>query len=252
MDVSQLDLVHSRREQLEILLNGCWRPYVDCWGAPTRAGIVNAVLNGVPLIESHLTALYVALDPDAGRPIVSMIDARLELDQGLRFTEKPRRVLTAIDGSRKIIDACHVGPDDRPDLPPVLLEFKLNGAVNGGYWYCESHGEYSNQVRCYPAGCFWSVRASTYYMVWVGLRKHVDHPDGPWGTRGINRRDVAKQTLGSDTDRLFADQNSSKWDAKISLEEMCDAAWQGNLASQVFARVLGQTIDHCMGLVPQT
>lgn len=242
MDKFDLDHLYSRKMQLDILLAGCWPPYVDGWSPVASRAISNAVLFDLPLTEPLTTAVFNALSPDDGRAMVSLIEASLGLVPGVRFTEKPRTFLTPVDGSQKIIDSVAVAPDFQPDVPPIFSEFKFNGAVNGGRKYCPNHGLYGNQVICYPAGCFWTVNADKHYMVWIGLRKNVSHPNGPWGVKAINERDVSRQTLGPSTTQMFADQNNAQWDSSVALEDLCDAGRRGTLASQVFARLLGRTI----------
>ena len=231
-------------QRFQVLLDGCWVGYTEQWGSATREVIRRAVIEGQRLTEPQLTALFVALNALDGKEMVSLIERKLELEPGKRMTEKPTVVVARAEGSLKMIDAAAVALDDDPSVAPVLMEFKLDGWINGGWGYCETHEGYSNQAICYPAGCFWTVATGSHYMVWVGLDKHVKHTEKGFGTKGINARDVALQTLGEDTDMLAARQKNAKWDAFITLEELQEAAMNGSAASQVFGLLLAQTIAH--------
>lgn len=233
------------QQRYDALIAGCWPAYVARWTQTMHNAIRDAVLYGHKLTEPQLTALFVALNPEDGKAMLSLIERRLELEPGKRMTEKPTVATTRVSGSRKMIDAAAIALDaESTKIPPVLMEFKLDGWINGAWGYCETHGKYSNQIICYPAGCFWTVNAGEHYMVWIGLAKHVNHAEPGFGTKAINRRDVELQTLGPETDHFADLQKKARWDAFITLEDLGQAAMEGTIASQTFGTIVKQTAAH--------
>lgn len=74
-------------------------------------------------------------------------------------------------------------------LPLAFVENKGGAAVNGGWGYCGAHAGdwYSNQVICYPHGCWWSEPSTitNAEMIWHGV---LSGSDG-LGGKGLTPRD---------------------------------------------------------------
>ena len=245
MNLSNSDQNNTRREEYRAMLKGCYEPYVRGWSPKMNRAVGAAVMDGAGLTEPQLTGLYAALDYDSALPMTSLIEKRVGQAPGKRIPDKPKVKLARINGSRKMIDGALVGHFKGDIVPPIFLEFKLDGAVNGGLDgdYCQEHHGYGNQVICYPAGCFWAFPEEGHFMVWIGLRKHVESALGYWGTKGINETDVMYSRFGVDTAEHFRRQSEAKWDAGIALEDLACVAKTGNLASQTFGRIIDQTVQ---------
>lgn len=124
-------------------------------------------------------------------------------------------------------------------MMPIFAEIKMGASVNGGWGYCTVHGEYSNQLICYPGNCWTVIPSNERKMVWIGPAKYRAPSMRSKIKGAITIEDEAKYGISRES---FNAQQSASWDAYVALEDLRDAAMTGNATLQTFGILLGHVI----------